>query len=86
MSAAVIDASVALAWCFPDEGSPYADDVLVALHGISILVPAIWPLEVAHGLLVGERNKRLKHPEIRRFAELLQQLSPIRTHNRSRKP
>jgi hypothetical protein len=27
----VIDASVALAWCFPDEASDYADGVLVAL-------------------------------------------------------
>jgi predicted nucleic acid-binding protein len=34
----VVDACVALAWCFPDEGSDYADKVLVALNGISILV------------------------------------------------
>lgn len=77
MSAVVIDASVALAWCFPDEGSDYADGVLIALEGISILVPAIWPLEVANGILVGERRKRLRQPEIRRFVTLLENLSFI---------
>jgi hypothetical protein len=33
----VIDASVALAWCFPDEASNYADGVLVALEGQAML-------------------------------------------------
>jgi predicted nucleic acid-binding protein len=71
----VVDASVALAWCFPDEGSDYADRVLVALDGISILVPAVWSLEVANAILVGERNKRLHQREIQRFTTLLQNLS-----------
>jgi predicted nucleic acid-binding protein len=71
----VVDASVALAWCFPDEGSDYADKVLLALDGISILVPAVWSLEVANAILVGERNKRLHQREIQRFSTLLQNLS-----------
>jgi predicted nucleic acid-binding protein len=73
----VIDASVALAWCFPDEASTYADGVLVALEGQSLLVPAVWTLEVANALLSGERSKRLGQPEIRRFTTLLQSLSPL---------
>jgi predicted nucleic acid-binding protein len=77
LTAVVIDASVALAWCFPDEGSDYADKVLVALEGASILVPAIWSLEVANGILSGERCKRLHQPEIHRFSTLLQNLSVI---------
>jgi predicted nucleic acid-binding protein len=77
LTAAVVDASVALAWCFPDEGSDYADKVLVALEGISMLVPAIWSLEVANGILVGERSKRLHQPEIHRFSTLLKSLSVI---------
>jgi len=71
----VIDASVALAWCFPDEASDYADDVLVALDGRTAMVPAIWPVEVANALLVGERRKRIRQPEVRRFIELLKGLS-----------
>ena len=47
----VVDASVALAWCFPDEASNYADGVLVALEGRAILVPAVWGLEIANAVL-----------------------------------
>lgn len=70
----VLDASTALAWCFPDEASQYADDVLVALEGLTILVPAVWKLELANAILSGERKKRLKQPEIRFFVTLLEGL------------
>ena len=74
MKGIVIDASVALAWCFPDEASAYADAVLVGLEGRSILVPAVWSLEVANAIAVGERRKRITDPEIRQFVQLLQGL------------
>ena len=77
MTKVVIDASVALAWCFPDEGNEYADKVLIALEGISILVPAICALEVTNAILVGERAKRLSQPEILHFSMLLQNLSLV---------
>jgi predicted nucleic acid-binding protein len=85
----VVDASVALAWCFPDESSDYADAVLVALEGRTILVPAIWGLEIANAVLAGERSKRLRQPEIRRFTTLLEGLSlvqdvqPVSDHMRN---
>jgi len=75
LSGTVVDASVALAWCFPDESSEYADRVLVALKGQTIVVPAVWSLEVTNALLVGERRKRLRQPEILRFVTLLEGLS-----------
>lgn len=75
MSGVVIDASVALAWCFPDEASEYADRVLVALKGQTILVPAVWGLEIANAVLAGARRKPLKQPEILRFVSLLEGLS-----------
>ena len=40
----VIDASVALAWCFVDEASGDADDVLGRLERETALAPAHWPL------------------------------------------
>jgi predicted nucleic acid-binding protein len=70
----VIDASVALAWCFPDEASDYADRVLVALENQTAIVPSIWSVEVTNALLVGERRKRIQQPEERRFVELLKGL------------
>jgi len=74
LSNIVLDASVALAWAFPDEGSEYADAVLVRLEGETILVPGLWAVEVTNGLVVGERRKRLREAEIRRFLALLEGL------------
>lgn len=75
MTGIVVDASVALAWCFPDEASQYAEAVLIALEGRSIFVPAIWPLEITNAIVVAERRKRISLPEIRRFVELLEGLT-----------
>ena len=40
-------------------------------------MPAVWALEVANGVLVGERSKRLHQPEIRRFITLLENISVV---------
>jgi predicted nucleic acid-binding protein len=50
---------------------------LVALEGCTILVPAVWSLELANAVLVGERKKRLNQPEIESFATLLESLSIV---------
>ena len=42
-----------------------------------MLVPAVWGLEIANAVLVGERSKRLRRPEVRRFTTLLESLSPV---------
>ena len=75
VSGIVIDASVALAWCFPDEPSKHAEGVLLALEGRTALVPPIWSVEITNALKVGERRKRIRHPEVRRFVELPKGLS-----------
>lgn len=77
MSGIVVDASVALAWCFPDEATVYAEAVLVALQGREMIVPAIWPMEVANALLVGKRRGRIRQTDIRRFADLLSDLPVV---------
>ena len=77
MTEIVVDASTALAWCFPDETSEHADAILAALEGKTILVPAVWGLEIANVVLVGERSKRLRQPEIRRFTTLLESLPVV---------
>ncbi len=73
----VIDASVALAWCFADEVSPVADATLERLAEEEALVPSIWPLEVANGLRTAERRGRLDLADLARVRELLMSL-PIR--------
>ena len=73
----MIDASLALAWCFPDEASEYADGVLVALEGRTVMVPRVWALEITNAVLVAERRKRVKQADVRRFVELLGGLTLI---------
>ncbi len=61
MAIFVVDASVALAWCFEDEASTFADGLLERLRqGDGIVVPAHWPTEISNGLLVASRRKRIK--------------------------
>jgi predicted nucleic acid-binding protein len=72
-----VDASVVLAWCFPDEASDYADSVLLAVENQTVVVPAIWAVEITNALLVGERRKRIRQPEVRRFVDLMNGLSVV---------
>lgn len=59
----VLDASVALAWCFKDEGGPVPGRILMELTRTGAIVPAVWMLEVANALLFAERRKRLTRGE-----------------------
>lgn len=61
MAVFVVDASVALAWCFADEATNWTETILERLRqGDHIIVPAHWPTEVANALLMGVRRKRIK--------------------------
>jgi predicted nucleic acid-binding protein len=70
----VLDTSVALAWCFADETTPYTDRVLGMFASDQALTPAIWPLELANALLTAERRQRVQLPDVVRFIELVQAL------------
>jgi predicted nucleic acid-binding protein len=60
----VLDASVALSWCFDDEVSTYAELVLDLLaDGAEARAPAVWPLEVANAILSAQRRKRISEAE-----------------------
>jgi predicted nucleic acid-binding protein len=61
----VLDASVALAWCFPEESSPGAEKLLDSLAGGSTaIIPPLWPFEVANALLTAERRKRVSMAQV----------------------
>jgi predicted nucleic acid-binding protein len=70
----VLDASITLAWFFEDEADAYADSVEDALASAVAVVPALWPLEVANGLLLGERRKRTTEAKVTQFVALLTSL------------
>jgi predicted nucleic acid-binding protein len=60
----VLDGSVALAWCFPDETAAYPQVVLDSLAGARAVVPSLWHLEVGNSLLVGERRQRCTQADV----------------------
>jgi predicted nucleic acid-binding protein len=71
----VLDASVALSWCFETETTNFTDAVLDNLADYTAVVPAVWPLEVGNALVVAERRGYLDQASTARFLNLLNQLS-----------
>jgi predicted nucleic acid-binding protein len=70
----VVDASVALDWCFESERSAYGERVLEHVLAHQAVVPVIWPSEVANGLLSGLRRSRLTPASLTQAATMLSQL------------
>jgi predicted nucleic acid-binding protein len=70
----VLDASVAMAWCFEDETSLATEAALDRLADDPAVVPSLWEFEVGNVLLVAERRGRLNEFEAARFLELLERL------------
>jgi predicted nucleic acid-binding protein len=73
----VVDASVALAWCFDDEESPYASHALALLKVGEGFAPSIWPLEIANALRSAEQRGRIDEREVPSATRLLAAL-PIK--------
>ena len=67
----VLDASIALAWCFEDEASSYTERVLKLLLREEAVIPPIWPFEVANALAGAMRASRMKPADAERFMALL---------------
>lgn len=78
MTGLVIDASSVLAWCFEDEGGPEADALIDKVVAEGAVVPGLWPLEIANGLVSGERHGRIKPAETAAFVAMIEEL-PIDT-------
>jgi len=73
----VVDASVTLSWCFPDEQTDVSMGVLDRLQsGEKALVPAFWAVEVLNTLLVGERRGRISAEQTATFLDTLKILNP----------
>jgi predicted nucleic acid-binding protein len=71
----VLDASVALAWCFSDEATPATANLLDRLEADTAHVPAIWPLEVGNILVIAERKKRIHYADISRLLQLFNEIN-----------
>ena len=79
MRALVMDGSSALGFLMADEQAPQARRALEALErGVPTFVPSHWALEVANGLLMAERRKRISQADAAEAVEVLGQL-PLET-------
>jgi predicted nucleic acid-binding protein len=70
----VLDASVAVAWCFDDESTPAAWALLDRLRSAPAHVPALWELEVGNILLGAERRRRITQARAAEFLGILGEL------------
>jgi len=71
----VLDASVTLAWHFKDEETAFSRAILERATDESVVVPAHWWLEIANGILTGERRKRTTPDQAAPLVELLRAMS-----------
>ena len=67
----VLDASMAMSWCFADESTPYSRQVLATLLDSYAEVPALWPFEIANVLAVNEKRRRITEAISQEFLETL---------------
>ena len=74
MTDLVLDASIALAWCFKNEATAAADQVLERLAVEAASVPTIWHLEIANVLALSERRWRITPAHSSEFIGLLETL------------
>lgn len=81
MRAFVLDASVAISWCFPGdptEDTSYGRRVLRELASADAIVPEIWAFEIANAIFVSFcKRKRINETQVKEYLNLLKAL-PIR--------
>ncbi|HKM49493.1 MAG TPA: type II toxin-antitoxin system VapC family toxin [Terriglobales bacterium] len=70
MSRFVLDASVVLTWCFPDEDAAVAQHVAdMFKRGDTAVAPSFWPHEVLNALLVGEKRRSISKELVGSFLD-----------------
>ena len=86
MAEFVLDASIAISWCFPGdpaEDTSYSRHILNELAANDAVVPEIWAFEIANAMFVScNRRSRITEQQIREFLALLKSL-PIRVEPQS---
>jgi predicted nucleic acid-binding protein len=85
MDAFVLDASVALSWCFPNdptENTAYSRAILQRIEATDAVVPEIWAFEIANGIFVAySKRKRINEADIQEYLGLLESM-PIQVVRR----
>ncbi len=71
----VLDASIALSWCFVDAQTNHTRQLLENLAVETAYVPSLWTLEVGNILISAEKRNRITFADVNRFLALLSQLN-----------
>lgn len=82
----VLDASIALAWCFDDESTSETNALIDRLRDYGAYVPSLWHLELTNVLLQAERRSRISAADIAVRLRLLGDLpidTDVETHLRA---
>lgn len=74
MTAAIVDCSIALTWCFEDEASPETDRLFARVRDDGAAVPGLWHLELSNVLLQAERRGRISRADVARRLSLIADL------------
>ena len=77
MTEVVIDASVALAWCFRDQRTEATAKLLERVQTDAAAVPSLWHLEVANVLALAERRRRITPAESTELIALLETIEIV---------
>lgn len=76
MADLIIDASLASAWCFPDERTGYSNGVLQAVSSsLEAFAPRLWAYEVRNSVLMGLRRGRVSKTDASEFLASLEDLN-----------
>jgi predicted nucleic acid-binding protein len=77
MAGVVIDASIASAWCFPDERTDYTRAVLQAVSSSAVdsVAPRLWAYEIRNSVLMGIRRGRISKSDSEQFLVSLKELN-----------
>ena len=85
MAEFILDASVAISWCFPGdpaEDTPYSRRILRELIVNDAIVPEIWAFEIANSIFVSHnKRRRINEQQVAEYLTLLKAL-PIRVESR----
>lgn len=75
MAAFVIDASLAAAWCFPDERTDFTNGVLRAVsQSLAAIAPRLWAYEIHNCVLAGLRRNRITRNDAQDFLHSIEAL------------
>jgi predicted nucleic acid-binding protein len=76
MAKLVIDASLAAAWCFPDEHTDFTNAVLrIVGTTLDPIAPALWAYEIRKTILMGLKRGRITKEGVQKLLLFLNELN-----------